>query len=243
MLAVFRKEINSFFSSVIGYVVIGIFLLITGLVMFVFPDTSLLNYQYATLDQLFDIAPIVFTFLIPAVTMRSFAEENQTGTIELLVTRPLADWQIVLGKYLASMGLVLFALLPTLLYYYTVYQLGSPKGNLDSGAIIGSYIGLIFLASAFVAIGVFSSSLTNSQIVAFLMASFLCFLFHWGFFYFSKLPLFVGKTDDIVQMMGMEYHYNSISRGLIDTRDVVYFLTLSGLFLSATVTSLERRKW
>jgi ABC-2 type transport system permease protein len=243
MLSIFRKEISSFFSSVTGYVVIGVFLLITGLIMFVFPETSLLSYHYATLDQLFEIAPMVFAFLIPAITMRSFAEENQNGTIELLVTRPLTDFQIVFGKFLAAMGLVLFALLPTLLYYFTVYQLGSPKGNLDGGAILGSYFGLIFLASAFVAIGLFASSLTNNQIVSFLLAAFLCITFHWGFMYISQLPIFVGKVDDLVQMIGMEYHFNSISRGVIDSRDVIYFISITGVFLAATVTSLERRKW
>jgi ABC-2 type transport system permease protein len=243
MLTIFQKEVNTFFSSLIGYIVVAVFLTILGLVMFVFPDTSLLNYNYATLDQLFDIAPLIFAFLIPAVTMRSFAEEQQTGTIELLATRPVSDLQIVLGKFLACWVLVFFALLPTLLYYLTVWQLGSPKGNLDSGAFMGSYIGLIFLSGAFVAIGVFASSLTDNQIVAFILATFLCFLIHWGFLYFSKLPVFVGKVDDMVQMFGIHYHYNSISRGLVDTRDLIYFVSVIGVFIALTVTSLERRKW
>ncbi len=243
MWTIFLKEINTFFSSLIGYIVVGVFLGILGLIMFVFPDTSLLNYNYATLDQLFDIAPIVFMFLIPAVTMRSFAEENQTGTIELLATRPLSDWAIVGGKYLACLALVVFALVPTLLYYITVHNLGSPAGNLDSGAIMGSYIGLVFLSAVFAAIGIFASSLTNNQIVGFILAVFLCFIFHWGFRFLSNLPVFVGQVDDIVQMFGIDYHYSSISRGVIDTRDVVYFLSLIGVFLAMTVTSLERRKW
>ena len=243
MLTIFLKEINTFFSSLIGYIVVGVFLGILGLVMFVFPDTSLLNYNFATLDQLFDIAPMVFVFLIPAITMRSFAEENQTGTIELLATRPVTDLQIVLGKFFASLALVVFALLPTLLYYYTVYQLGSPKGNLDSGAIMGSYLGLIFLAGTFVSIGIFASSLTNNQIVGFILATFLCFIFYWAFFFISKLPIFVGRVDDIVQMVGIDYHYSSISRGVIDTRDLVYFISFIGVFVAMTVTSLERRKW
>ncbi|MEZ4934151.1 MAG: gliding motility-associated ABC transporter permease subunit GldF [Saprospiraceae bacterium] len=243
MLTIFFKEINTFFSSLIGYIVVGVFLAILGLIMFVFPDTSLLNYNYSTLDQLFDIAPMVFMFLIPAITMRTFAEEHQSGTIELLATRPLTDLQIVLGKYFASLALVVFALLPTLLYYFTVYQLGNPKGNLDSGAIMGSYLGLIFLAGVFVSIGIFASSLTNNQIVGFILATFLCFIFHWGFFFFSKLPIFVGKVDDIVQMIGVDNHYISISRGVVDTRDVIYFISLIGIFVAMTVTSLERRKW
>lgn len=243
MVSIFRKEINTFFSSLIGYFVIGIFLIILGLMMFVFPDTSLLHYNYATLDQLFDLAPMIFMFLIPAITMRSFAEEIQNGTIELLATKPITEFNIILGKFLACWLLVAFALLPTILYYYTVYQLGSPKGNLDSGAILGSYFGLLFLAAVFVAIGLFASAITKNQIVAFILATFLCFIFYSGFWYISKLPIFVGKVDDIVQMLGIDYHYNSISKGVIDTRDLVYFLSAIGFFLLLTLLSLERRKW
>lgn len=243
MTSIYWKEINAFFSSLIGYIVIGVFLVVLGLVMFVFPDSSLLDFNYATLDQLFQVAPMIFLFLIPAITMRSLAEEQQTGTIELLVTRPLSDLALVSGKLLASLTLVVFALLPTLLYYYTVYQLGSPKGNLDSGAIAGSYIGLVFLAAVFVSIGIFASSLASNQIVAFVLATFLCFLFYYGFDYFSRLPVFVGKIDDLVQMAGIDYHYESISRGLIDSRDIVYFLSLIALFVALTLVSLGRRKW
>ena len=243
MLSIFYKEINSFFSSFIGYIVIGVFLAIMGLVMFVFPDTSILNSNYATLDQLFDMAPVIFMFLIPAITMSSFAEEKQAGTIEMLATRPITDLQIILGKYLACLVLVAFALLPTILYYYTLYQLGSPKGNLDSGAILGSYIGLFLLAGIFVAIGVFASSLSNNQIIAFILAAFLCFLVYWGFDFISRMPIFVGKGDDIVQMFGIDYHYMSISRGILDTRDVLYFCSAIGLFILLTLASVERRKW
>ncbi|MEL7021723.1 MAG: gliding motility-associated ABC transporter permease subunit GldF [Bacteroidota bacterium] len=243
MLSIFQKELNTFFSSLIGYIVIGVFLVFLGLMMFVFTDTSLLNYQYATLEQLFSLAPLIFIFLIPAITMRSFSEEHQTGTIELLVTRPLRDSSIVLGKYFACLLLVAFALLPTLLYVYTVYSLGSPVGNIDLGAVAGSYIGLLFLAAGFVSIGVFASSVSNNQIVAFTLATFLCFLFYWGFLFFSKLPIFVGRVDDVVQMIGIDYHYRSMSRGVLDSRDVIYFLSLITLFILATVISLGRRKW
>ncbi len=243
MLSIFLKEVNTFFSSLIGYIVIGVFLAVMGLVMFVFPDTSVLNYNYATLNQLFDIAPMIFVFLIPAITMRSLAEEQQAGTIELLATRPVTDLQIVLGKYLANLVLVAFALLPTVLYYYTVYQLGSPVGNLDSGAILGSYIGLFLLAGSFVAIGLFASSLSGNQIVAFILATFLCFLLHWGFDFFSRLPVFIGRVDDVVEMFGIQYHYDSISRGIIDSRDVIYFLSVISLFVMMTQVSLGRRKW
>ncbi|MCB0531457.1 MAG: gliding motility-associated ABC transporter permease subunit GldF [Lewinellaceae bacterium] len=243
MLAIFNKEINAFFSSLIGYIVIGIFLVLMGLVMWVFPDYSVLDGNYASMDTLFSMAPLVFLFLIPAVTMRTFAEETQAGTIELLVTRPVSDWQIVGGKFLACLALVVFALLPTVLYYITVYQLGATPGNLDSGGILGSYIGLVFLAAAFVSIGIFASSLTNNQIVAFLLAAFLCFFIFMAFDYLSRLPIFFGKTDDLVQAFGIQYHYNSMSRGVLDTRDLVYFLSLSAVFLAATVLSLGRRRW
>lgn len=243
MLSIFFKEINSFFSSLIGYITIGTFLAILGLMMWVFPDTNLLDFNYATLDQLFDLGPLIFMFLIPAITMRSFSEEQQAGTIELLATKPLTDFQIVSGKFFASWLLVGFAILPTLLYYYTIHQLGSPVGNLDSGAIAGSYIGLMLLGGSFVAIGIFCSSLTNNQIVAFIAATFTCFIFYYGFFFFSKLPVFVGKYDSIVQMLGIDYHYASISRGVIDSRDVLYFLSLIISFLVLTVTSIGRRKW
>ena len=243
MTSIFFKELNTFFSSLVGYITIGVFLAIMGLIVWVFPDTSLLNYNYATLNQLFDIAPLIFLFLIPAVTMRSFAEEQQNGTLELLVTRPLTDWAIVLGKFLAALALVVFALLPTLLYYYTIHQLGSPVGNLDSGAVMGSYLGLTLLAAVFASIGLFASSLTANQIVGFLLGSLLCFLFYYGFDFISRLPIFVGKTDDVVQMIGIAYHYDSISRGVVDTRDLVYFLSVVAVFLMGTVVSLERRKW
>jgi len=243
MFSIFFKEINSFFSSLIGYITIGTFLAILGLMMWVFPDTNLLDYNYATLDQLFDLGPLIFMFLIPAITMRSFSEEQQSGTIELLATKPLTDYQIVSGKFFASWMLVGFAILPTLLYYYTLHQLGSPVGNLDSGATAGSYIGLMLLGGSFVSIGIFCSSLTNNQIVAFIGATFLCFIFYYGFYFFSKLPIFVGKVDNVVQMLGIDYHYTSVSRGVIDSRDVLYFISLIVTFLVLTVTSIGRRKW
>ncbi len=243
MYSIFKKEISAFFSSLIGYIVVGVFLLLMGLVMWVFPDYSVLDSNYATLDTLFAMAPLVFLFLIPAVTMRTLAEEKQSGTIELLVTRPISDWQIVGGKFLACWLLVAFALLPTFLYYITVYQLGSPKGNLDTGGIVGSYIGLLLLAGAFTAIGVLASSLTNNQIVAFVLATFLCFFMYLGFDFLSRLPIFYGKTDDIVQSIGMDYHYNALSRGVLDSRDLVYFTSVIALFLAATVLSLGRRRW
>lgn len=243
MYSILKKEINTFFSSLIGYIVIGVFLIYLSLMMWVLPDTSIFEYSYATLDQLFDLSPLIFMFLIPALTMRSFAEEKQTGTIELLVTRPLSDVQIILGKFFACVALLVFALLPTLIYYITIYTLGSPVGNIDSGATWGSYIGLILLGASFVAIGIFASSLTRNQIVSFVVAIFFCFIFYWLFDMISRLPIFVGKVDDIIQMFGVEYHYRSLSRGVIESRDVIYFLSVIAFFITATKVSLESRKW
>lgn len=243
MASIFFKEINSFFSSLIGYIVIGVFLIVMGLFLWIFPDTNLLDYGYAGLDELFVTTPNIFMFLIPAITMRLLAEETQTGTIELLATRPLTDLEIILAKYFAAVFLVIFALIPTLIYYYTMYQLGSPVGNIDGGAFWGSFIGLILLGASFAAIGVFASSLTNNQIVSFIVAVFLCFFFFKGFDLMSNFPFFIGSLDYVIEMIGINHHYSSISRGVLDTRDIVYFLSLIGIFIMLTNTSLERRKW
>lgn len=243
MFAIFRKEINTFFSSLIGYVVIGLFLAIMGAFMFIFRDTSLLDYGFATLGPFFNMVPNVFIFVIPAITMRAFAEEKQSGAIELLVTKPLTDLQIILGKYLASLTLVLFALLPTLLYFLTIYQLAAPVGNVDIGGTIGSYLGLVFLAMAFVAIGLFASSLTSNQIVSFLLATALCFWCYFGFDYLSELPSLNGGLQAFIQELGMLHHFNSLGRGLLDSRDIIYFLSLTAFFIMLTLLSLERRKW
>lgn len=243
MLAIYRKEINAFFSSLIGYIVIAVFLLIMGLFLFVFPDTSLLDFGYATLGPFFTLAPNVLVFIIPAICMRAFAEEKQTGAIELLVTRPLRDLDIVMGKFFACLSLMLLALLPTLLYYLTIYQLGSPVGNIDAGGTFGSYLGLGFLCMAFVAIGLFASSLTSNQIVGFLIALALSFWFYFGFDLLASLPLFYANGEVFIQNLGMQAHFRSLGRGLIDSRDVIYFVSLTAFFLLLTVISLERRKW
>ena len=243
MYALFKKEISNFLNSLIGIMVIVVFLLITGLFLWVFQsDFNLLNYGYANLDSLFIIAPWVFLFLVPAVTMRSFAEENRTGTIELLSTKPLSDWQVIWAKFLASVSLVLLALLPTLVYYVSVYLLGLPVGNLDSGGIWGSYVGLFLLGAGFVSIGIFCSSLTNNQILAFILSVFLCGFLLIGFEFIYSLSLF-GKVDLFIQQLGMNAHYGSLSRGVIDTRDVLYFLSVMALFLGATKLVLSSRKW
>ena len=243
MLAIFRKEINTFFSSLIGYIVIAVFLVVMGLFLFVFPETSLLNFGYASLGPFFQLVPNVLTFIIPAICMRAFAEERQTGAIELLVTRPLRDVEIVLGKFFACLLLVVIALLPTLVYYYTVHQLGAPVGNIDDGGTIGSYLGLLFLSMAFVSIGLFASSLTTNQIVSFLLALALSFWCYFGFDYLSTLPVFYGNGDVFIQSLGMQDHFRNLGRGLIDSRDVIYFLSITAFFVLLTVLSLERRKW
>ncbi|MDD3638018.1 MAG: gliding motility-associated ABC transporter permease subunit GldF [Bacteroidales bacterium] len=243
MIALYRKEISSFLSSLIGYLVIAVFLLITGLFLWVFPNEfNILDFGYANLDGLFILAPFVFLFLVPAVTMRSFADEKRSGTIELLLTKPISDFQLIMAKYLASLTLVAFALLPTLLYYFTVYKLGLPPGNLDAGGIWGSYIGLFFLAAAFVAIGMFSSVLTDNQLVAFILAVFVSGFMYLGFEMIYSLSLF-GPVDLFIRNLGIASHYSSISRGVVDSRDVLYFLSVIALFLSFTKLSLASRKW
>ncbi len=243
MLSIFKKEINSFFSSLVGYIVIAVFLLSLGWIMWIFPDTSILENEFATLDQLFIGAPLIFSFIIPAITMRSFAEEHQIGTIELLTTKPLLDIEIILGKFLACMALVVLMLIPTLLYFYSVYNLGSPVGNIDTGGVIGSYIGLLFLSAAFVAVGLFSSSLTKNIIIALILGIVASFFIYWGFELMSGLPIYFGKGDTLIKMLGIEYHYNSVRRGLLDTRDIMYFIGLIGTFLSLTLISFNSRKW
>ncbi len=244
MLSLLSKEIKSFLNSLIGYIVIVVFLLAIGLFMWVFPGTefNLLENGYANIDTLFVIAPWVFMFLIPAITMRSFSEEKKTGTIELLLTKPLTDLQIILAKYGAGLSLVIFSLLPTLIYYYSVHQLGAPEGNIDTGGMWGSYVGLLFLGSAFVSIGIFSSSVSDNQIVAFILSMFLCFFCYMGFESLSALDFF-GSSDHIIQQIGINAHYISMSRGVLDTRDIVYFLSFITMFVLLTKTVLEKRKW
>jgi ABC-2 type transport system permease protein len=243
LLSLLRKEIGDFLSSLIGYLVMAVFLVAVSLFMWVFPiEMNVLNSGYANLDALFILGPWVFLFLCPAVTMRLFAEENRTGTIELLLTKPLSDWQIILAKFLAGWLLTILTLVPTLIFYYSIYQLGSTPGNLDSGGTWGSYIGLLFLAGSYVAIGLFASSLTNNQIVSFILAVFLCFLMFIGLESASSV-FSIDAVESILINLGINSHYLSMSRGVIDTRDVVYFLSLIGIFILFTKTRLEARKW
>jgi ABC-2 type transport system permease protein len=240
MIHVFKKEFNGFLHSLIAYLVIGVFLTAMGLLIWVFPETSVLDYGYADLDTLFSMAPYVFIFLIPAITMKSFAEERKLGTLELLLTKPLTDWDIVLGKFLAAFALVVVALLPTLIYYFSIVTLGNPVGNIDTAAVVGSYIGLLFLAAIFCAIGIFTSTLSNNQIVAFLLAAFFSFLMYTGF---DSLSSFAGSQALLVKQFGILYHYESLGKGLIDTRDIIYSLSTAGLLLLFTKVVLGSRLW
>jgi len=239
MISIFRKELRSFFSNATGYIVIGIFLLLTGLFLWVIPGQyNIIDAGYANVDGLFYLAPWLFLFLCPAVTMRLFAEEKQTGTWELLVTKPLSRLQLVLGKYFAGWVLVALALLPTLIYYFSVSYLAEPIGNVDSGAFWGSLIGLFFLAGVYVAIGTFSSSLSNNQIISFVVALVLSFFFYYGF---DLLASFFtsGQAIQYLESIGINSHYKSMSRGVIDSRDVIYFVGVSVVFILATVRKIK----
>lgn len=242
MLTILKKEINSFFSSLIAYIVISVFLTATGLFVWILPGLNVFDYGYATLEEMFNIAPWVFMFLIPAITMRLLAEERSSGTLEILTTKPLSDGTIVTAKYLSGLVLVLFTILPTLLYFYTIYTLADPVGNVDIGGTWGSYLGLVFLGGGYTAIGLFGSSITNNQIIAFIVSVFICFVLY------ALLPWLREYTtwsalDPVIKALNIQAHYRSMSRGVIDTRDVVYFVSLSVLFLMFTKTVLESRKW
>jgi ABC-2 type transport system permease protein len=243
MYALFKKEISAFLSSVIGYAVIAVFLILTGLFLWLLPGSfNITELGFSSLEPFFYIAPWVFIFLIPAVTMRMFSEELSNGTIELLYTRPITDMQIILAKYLAALVLVIIAILPTLLFFGTIYLLGSPRGNIDTGGTWGSYIGLVLLACGYLSIGIFASCLSKNQIVALLIAMVLCFIMYTGFQSIANFDL-LGPADHYVKKIGMQEHYASLSIGLIDTRDVVYFVGLVAIFLLLTKAVLGARKW
>jgi ABC-2 type transport system permease protein len=239
MWSVCKKELRQFFSSLTGYIAIIVFLLVNGLVLFVF-ENNILDFGYATLDRFFQLAPWILLLLIPAITMRSFAEEFKTGTYEILQTRPLSRWQVISGKYWGSFIVVLIALLPTIIYIFSIQRLSSNEG-IDTGATIGSYIGLFFLAAVFTAIGICCSSFTNNAVVAFIVSLVSCALLYYGFSAISKMPVLSNGVDYYVEMAGIDFHYRSISRGLIDTRDVIYFLSIIFLFFSITNRNLLKR--
>ena len=237
MTAIIKKEIQLFFASPIGYLVIGLFLVINGLFLWVFSGAyNVFDSGFADLAPFFELAPWILLFLIPAVTMRAFSDELKLGTIELLLTKPLSLKSIVGGKYFGAMILIIIALLPTLLYILTISDLGKPEGNWDLGSTLGSYIGLLFLAGAYTAIGIFASSLSQNQIVAFLLSVFLCFVLYYGFEGLASMG-----SDLAVEKFGMKAHFDSISRGILDTRDLLYFISITILFLAFTVFKLRNR--
>ena len=240
MKSIAFREIKSFFGSPIGYLVIAIFLLLNGLFLWIFDgEYNILQSGFADLTPFFTISPWILIFLIPAVTMRSFSEEKKQGTIELLLTKPLTVWQIVNGKFLGAFLLIVIAIIPTFIYVYVVSLLGMPAGNIDMGSTIGSYFGLLFLVAAYTSVGIFTSTLSENQIVAFIVSVFLCFLFYYGF---EGLTTLFKSQSDIIAQLGMDYHFKSMSRGVLDTRDILYFVSISIAFLSLTVYQLKSIK-
>lgn len=240
MWAVCKKELGQYFSSLTAYIAIVVFLLLNGLFLFVFPDTNVFDYGYATLEKFFELAPWILLLLVPAITMRSFSDEFRAGTFEILRTRPITSWQVLLGKYFGSLVVVLCSLLPTILYVFTIQTLSS-EGGIDTGGTIGSYFGLVFLAAAFTAIGICCSSFSNNAVIAFLIAAFVCFIMYNAFNAVSRIPSFSSGADYYIEMLGIDFHYRSISRGVVDSRDLIYFLSLIVLFLFITNRNLQKR--
>lgn len=243
MLSLYIKEIKSFLSSIIGYIFIGVFLIVSGLFLWVFPNIdNIMEAGLADMQGLFSLSQFLFLFLVPAITMRSFAEERRTGTMDLLLTKPLTDMQIIGAKFLSCLTLLVIALLPTLIYVISVFLLGNPIGNIDMGSTWGSYLGLLFLGASFISIGIFSSSLTTNQIIAFIIAALLCFVISFGFAFIYSFEA-LGSFGYYIKALGIEHHYASISKGVIDSRDVIYFCSVIFLFLFGTRIILLKRKW
>ena len=243
MWALYKKEIRTFLTSLIGYIVIAVYLVVTSLFLWVFPGSmNIMESEYSSLEAFFYMSPWVFLFLIPAITMRSFSEEQREGTLELLMTKPVTDLLIIFAKYLAGLTLVAISILPTFVYFWSVYALGAPVGNMDVGATWGSYVGLFLVASVYVAIGLFASSFSKNQIVSFLLAALLCFVMLDGFQSLGTFDLF-GSLDRFIIRAGMEYHYDGMSKGLIDSRDMIYFGVVTFGFVLITRLRLQARNW
>jgi len=240
MWSICKKELQQFFSNLTGYITIILFLLVSGLFLFVLPDSNIFDFGYASLSKFFELSPWILLFLVPAITMRSLSDEFRGGTFEILHTRPLSRWQIVVGKYLSVLLVILIAILPTLIYVVTIKAL-STAGGIDSGGILGSYIGLFLLAAVFAAVGICCSGFTNNAVVAFLISSFACLLLYFGFNALSRLPFLANGLDYYVEMLGIDFHYRSISRGVLDSRDLVYFFSIIFLFLLITVKNLRKK--
>ena len=243
MRAIFRKEIIQFFSSLTGYLSVGVFLLVLGLFNWVFPETAIPDFGYAQMDGFFGIAPYVLIFLIPAICMRSFAEERQSGTLELLITKPLTETDIILGKLFAAFVLVLLSILPTLTYVVSLWLLATPTGNIDLGGIAGSYLGLLLLSAVFCSIGIFASSLTQNQISAYILGVFICFFLFIAFEYLAQLSPFIGTYDYAVEQFGLQAHFEAMGRGVMDSRDLIHFLCTGAFFVFLTRLNLQSRTW
>lgn len=240
MWSICKKELNQFFSNLTGYITIILFLLINGIFLFMLSDSSIFEFGYASLDKFFELAPWILMFLVPAITMRTLADEFKAGTYEILKTKPLSSLQIVLGKYFSILIVLLLAILPTLIYIITIKSL-SAQGGIDSGGIMGSYIGLFLLAAVFAAIGLCCSGFTNNAVVAFLISAFSCLVLYYGFNALSKLSFFESGFDYYVEMLGIDFHYRSMSRGVLDSRDLVYFISMIFLFLTITIKNLYKK--
>ena len=240
MWSICKKELHQFFSNLTGYIAIILFLLVNGIFLFVLKESNLFDFGYATLDKFFELSPWILIFLVPAITMRCLSEEFKTGTFEILKTKPLSNWQIVAGKYFSILAVMLFVIIPTFIYIFTIKSL-SAAGTIDAGGIAGSYIGLFLLAAVFAAISLCCSSFTNNAVVAFLVSAFVCLVLYFGCNALSKLPPFLGGADYYIEMAGIDFHYRSISRGVLDSRDVLYFVSLIFLFLLVTVQNLRKR--
>jgi ABC-2 type transport system permease protein len=240
MYSICRKELNRFFSNLTGYIAIVLFMLVCGVFLFLLPQSSILDNNYATLDKFFELAPWVLLFLVPAISMHSLSEEFKTGTFEILKTKPLSAWQIVWGKYIAILLVMLIVILPTLIYIVTIKSL-STQGSIDGGGIAGSYVGLFLLAAVFAAVSLCCSGFTNNAVVAFLISGFVCLILYFGFNAISKIPFFANGLDYYIEMLGIDFHYKSISRGVIDTRDVLYFCSVIFLSLLVTVKNISRK--
>ncbi len=240
MVAVLKKEIQQFFGSLTGYITIILFLLINGIYLFVLKDSNLFDFGYASLNAFFELAPWVLLFLVPAISMRSFSEELKTGTFEILQTKPLTNWQITLGKYFALLFIVVIAVLPSLIYVFTIKTL-SLNGGIDGGGILGSYIGLFFLAAVFASISLLCSSLTQNAVVAFLMSLFACIVLYFGFGAISRISWFENGWDYYIEMLGINFHYDSMSRGVLDSRNMLYFMSVIFVALFLTVKNLQKK--
>lgn len=242
MWIIFKKEIRSFLGSLIGYMVMGVFLIISGLFLWIIKDNNVLELGVGSLQVMFNIAPYLLIFLVSAITMRSISEEKRLGTIEMLSTKPVTDTAIILGKFLAAVTLILFAIIPTLFYVYSVKSLMIEGQTIDSGAMIGSYFGLILLAMCYAAIGMFSSSLTDNQIIALIISMAICFFWYGILSMLGDIKWLAGIGKSL-EWFSLDYHYRSISRGVLDTRDVIYFFGFASVFLGSTKLVFDSRKW